>query len=146
MRRVPVVIVLVVAGVLVVRHFDSGRSVQAVCHVWDTDGATLHANFTQEGASASSDPLGSLANLASAPAQIGTLMNEMAAVAPSDVEPDFQSLGSALNQVSANEGDALSDPLAALGDDLVAGLSTQQAVDNVNQFLASNCGIPGNGS
>ncbi|MGD0197235.1 MAG: hypothetical protein ABSC56_04935 [Solirubrobacteraceae bacterium] len=134
---------LVVGVVVAVRHFDTHRSVEAVCHVWDTNGLALHNQLAQSGTNASSDPLAALGNLTGAAGQVGGLMSQMAAVAPSDVEPDFQELATAFNQLQSSEGSGLSDPLAALGSAVVTGFSVQGATNAVNQFLATNCGIPG---
>lgn len=143
--RALVIVVLLLAGgaVVAIRHIDNGRSVQAVCRVWDTEGAALHARFEQTGSTGSHDPFNALANLAGAPGQIGELMGKMAAVAPSNIEPDFQSLAQAFAQIGNNEGSSLSNPIGALGSALALGFNEEAAANNVNSFLGSNCGIPG---
>jgi hypothetical protein len=146
LARLLIAVLLLAGGaVIVVRHFDNGRSVAAVCRVWDTDGAALHARLEQTGSTASGEPFNALANLAGAPGQIGQLMGKMAAVAPSSIEPDFQSLAQAFEQIGSNEGSGLSNPIGALGSSLALGFNEETAANNVNAFLASNCGIPGEG-
>ncbi|HEY4810769.1 MAG TPA: hypothetical protein VIH71_06895 [Solirubrobacteraceae bacterium] len=144
LARLLIALVLLAGGaVVIVRHFDNGRSVEAACRVWDTDGVALHARLEQTGSNASGDPLNALANLAGAPGQIGQLMGEMAAVAPSNIEPDFQSLAQAFAQIGSTEGSSLSDPLGVLGSSLALGFNEEAAASSVNSFLAGKCGIPG---
>jgi hypothetical protein len=144
--RLLIALVLLAGGaVVIVRHFDNGRSVEAVCRVWDTEGVALHARLEQTGSDASGDPFNALASLAGAPGQIGQLMGKMAAVAPSNIEPDFQSLAQAFAQIGSNEGSGLSDPLGALGSSLALGFNEEAAASSVNAFLAGTCGVPGGG-
>lgn len=144
LARLLITLVLLAGGaVVILRHFDNGRSVEAVCRVWDTEGVALHARLEQTGSTASRDPFNALANLAGAPGQIGQLMGKMAAVAPSNIAPDFQSLAQAFAQIGSNEGRGLSDPLGALGSSLALGFNEEAAASGVNSFLAGNCGVPG---
>jgi hypothetical protein len=146
LTRLLIALLLLAGGVVViVRHFDNDRSVEAVCRVWDTEGAALHTRFEQTSSDTASDPFAALANLAGAPGQISHLMGKMAAVAPSNIEPDFQSLAQAFEQVGKNEGGGLSNPIGALGSALALGFNEEAAANNVNAFLAGNCGIPGGG-
>lgn len=141
-----IILVVVIAGVvLAVRHFDqSGRSAAAVCEVWDTDGVALHNSFQHP--SRSDGGLSGLAQLAGAPGALGDLMAKMAAVAPSDVEPAFQELADTFHSIGAGEGSGVSDPLSVLISGFAAGASAQAAVQQVNQFLLTNCGTPGGGA
>ena len=56
---------------------------------------------------------------------VAGLTSDMAAVAPSNVEPAFQQLADALNGMSGNLRSQLSDPVIALS--FAAGLSTEGA-------------------
>jgi hypothetical protein len=119
--------------------FGSDRSAAAVCRVWDTDGRALHDQLGYTPKTANDLP-GALANLAGAPGRVADLMDSMAAVAPSDIEPSFKTLADAFRQVGASE--SAGDPLSALAGGLAAGVNAQGAVAQVNAFLASNCGTP----
>jgi hypothetical protein len=120
--------------------FVGGRSVAAACKVWDTQGLALHNQLEQADSSAGSDPLAALSEIATTPAQMGDLMTNIGNVAPSDVEPAFQELASAFQQMAQSES---SDPLAALVSGMADGAESQGAVNTVNDFLSHNCGIPG---
>jgi hypothetical protein len=133
---------LAVATVAVAGCFGSGRSVAAVCHVWDTDGKALHTQLEDEAASASDNPLGTLANLAAAPERVANLMGKLAGVAPTNVEPAFAHLAAAFHQIALSAGASGGDPLVAFASSLGTGLAVQADVEVVNRFLADNCGIP----
>ncbi len=129
-------------ALLVSGCFWDNRSAGAVCHVWDTDGLALHNHLEVNQSHAQQNPIAALAQVAAAPGEVGDLMAKMAAVAPSDVEPSFQQLAEAFHQVGQNEGTAAVNPLAGLANGLANAFAAQGAADNVNQFLAHNCGIP----
>jgi hypothetical protein len=116
------------------------RSVAAVCHVWDTQALALHNQYQAESDNVSAQSLG---DLFAAPANLGRLMGNMAAVAPVGIEADFQALQQAFSQIASSEGQAFTDPLAALGDGLVTSLAVSGSYDRVDSFLSANCGIPG---
>jgi hypothetical protein len=139
-RRLRVALAVgVIAALLLSGCFWDNRSVEAVCQVWDSDGLALHRQLTINHSQARQNPIGALAQIASAPGQLGDLMEKMAAVAPSDVEPSFQELANAFHQMAQNEG----DPMAALASGLAGAFTTQGAANEVNSFLAQHCGIPG---
>jgi hypothetical protein len=122
--------------------FGDDRSVAAVCQVWDTDGKALHNQLAGVGANARQNLFGGLAQLAGAPGAVGDLMAKMAAVAPSDVAPSFQSLADDFHSMGLSQGAAVSDPLAGLANGLAGAFTSQAAVNDVNRFLAQNCGVP----
>lgn len=129
--------VLATAAIVAVRHVDQPRSAQAVCRIWNTDGRALHAHLEQAGSPASQATLGALGTIAAAPDQLATLMTKLAAVAPMNIAPDFQSLAQAFGQVGRN---AAGDPLTALGSGLLLGFTEDAAANRVNAFLVRNCG------
>jgi hypothetical protein len=125
----------------------SGRSVAAVCNVWDTEGLALHEKFEnvdeQAGGHASAAAIvGALADVIGAPNELARLMHAMGAVAPTNIEPDFESVSSAFTKLSESEGKAITDPLGALLGNLVDSLAVSGSFTRVDAFLAKNCGIP----
>lgn len=117
------------------------RSAAAVCDVWDRDGLALHDSFEQTGTS-SDDPVSGLFALVGAPGRIGSLMNRMAAVAPPEIEPSFTALGEAFKAIAP---DVSANPLTGLGNSLMVAAGAQDDVAAVNEYLGTNCGIPGDG-
>jgi hypothetical protein len=123
--------------------FGDDRSIAAVCQVWNTDGLALHNQLAGTSGTAQSNPFGTLAELGSAPGSHGRPDGQMAAVAPSDIEPSFQTLAAAFQQISQNAANGLNDPLSALAGGMAEAVSSRGAVDDVNNFLSKNCGVPG---
>lgn len=119
-----------------------GRSAEAACEVWETDGLALHDRFEQNADQVSSDLPGALAEIAGSPGRIATLLDKMAAVAPTDVEPAFAHLAAALRQTGQTAADGVSNPLGALASGLALALTSQGDVDAVNGFLAEHCTTP----
>lgn len=120
--------------------FLDGRSAAAVCKVWNTDGRALHDQFAHPNVKTPDDLPGALANVVGAPGRVADLLDKMADVAPSDVEPSFKALANAFRQVAAGVGSG--DPLGALAGGLAAGANAESAYQTVNAFLATNCGVP----
>jgi hypothetical protein len=142
---------LVLAGVLGSCLFlaacgGSGRSLTAVCKVWDTEGLALHEKFENanksSGSQGAAGVLAALVSVIGAPNELARLMNQMAAVAPPNVQPDFEAVGTAFRKLSESESKAFTDPLGALGGSLVESLSVSGSFSRVNVFLGTNCGIP----
>jgi len=146
----------VVTGVLAVLVIAIGvagcgnsRSAAAVCRVWDNDGAALHNKYTNDGnqfsgqSSGLAGPLAAIGDLITAPSQLADLFSKMAAVAPNAIEPDFESIASTFKDEQKEEGEALSNPLEALGSGLLNAVESGGAYDRVNAYLSANCGIPG---
>jgi hypothetical protein len=125
----------------------SSRSNAAVCKVWDEQGLALHDKFEatdrEERTGGSKAMLNAIVNLIGAPGDIAHLMGEMGEVAPAPIEQDFESLATAFKKMSDSEATAVTDPLAALGGNLVESLTVVGPYHRVDAFLAANCGIPG---
>ncbi|MHB8533150.1 MAG: hypothetical protein ACYDC2_10565 [Solirubrobacteraceae bacterium] len=128
----------------------SGRSVAAVCKVWDAEGLALHDKFEQADGQARGKPsasavIGALASILGAPNELSRLMRQMGAVAPTDIAPDFESVSDGFKKVSESESKALTNPFGALAGNLVNSLAIAGSFTRVNAFLAKNCGIPTHG-
>jgi hypothetical protein len=122
------------------------RSAGAVCHVWDTEGLALHDKFEadaqREHTSGTEGLLAGLISIIGGPNELSRLMSQMAAVAPETAAPDFETVADSFKKVSDSEGKALTNPLAAIGANLVTAISSSGSFKRVNEFLTSNCGIP----
>jgi hypothetical protein len=118
-----------------------------VCQVWDKQGLALHNQFVQldqsESSGGAAGMLAALVGLLGAPNDLATLMSQMAAVAPSNIEPDFAALASSFTKLSNAEGDMLSDPLGTLASNVVDAAAVSGSYDRVNAYLSQYCGIPG---
>lgn len=117
----------------------TSRSAHAVCNVWRTDGKALHDQLEARSNDASSDPFGTLASIAGTPGKVASLMDKLAAVAPTNVEPNFKNLAAAFHDMANSEGAGAIDPLAALASGLAGAFNTQDDVEAVDHFLR-RCG------
>lgn len=124
----------------------SSRSVASVCHVWDTQGLSLHDKFeaadTAVRTSGTSGLLSALASVVGAPNELSKLMTEMANVAPHEAQGDFESVATAFKKLSESESESLKNPLEALGSNLVEGFAVSGSLSRVDTFLSVHCGIP----
>lgn len=125
---------------------DYTRSVAAVCRVWDARGLALHERYEAvakaEKTNGTAGVLSALASAIGAPNELAHLMTEMANVAPSESQPDFEAVASAFKKLSESEGKAITDPLGAIAGNLVESAATSGSYVRVDSFLAKNCGIP----
>jgi hypothetical protein len=139
-----VVAVVLVAACLPLSACGAGRSAAAVCSVWDTEGLALHERYEQDakGAKGFAGMMTDLVSVLGAPNELAHMMNRMAQVAPSEVEPDFESMAQDFKKLSESESTAVTDPLGTIGGNLLAGLASEGSFNRVNSFISSNCGIP----
>ena len=133
---------MIVSFVLAACGSSASRSAAAVCHVWDTDALAVHNEYTSD----ASGELGfqSIVDLIAAPNNLAILMDKFVAVAPSEIEPDFEALATALHKESAGEGGSVTDPLGAIASGLADSLSVSGSINRINQYIDTNCqGSPG---
>ena len=120
-----------------------GRSAQAVCQVFATQGVALHNAYQMDANQvAKGNPLPSLIDVIKLPNDMAGLMKQMDAVAPPAIEPDFQALSTYFDGLVKNEGQQLSDPIGALGQGLVSSIAVSGSYVRVDSFLQANCTIP----
>jgi hypothetical protein len=143
-RRTAVTATLLAAACLGLSACGSARSVAAVCSVWDTEGLALHERYERDakGVNSFAGMFTDLASVLGAPNELAHMMSRMADVAPTEVEPDFESVAGAFKKLSESESAAITDPLAAVGGNLVEALASEGSFNRVNSFISSNCGIP----
>lgn len=142
--RAAAVAVMLAAACLQLSGCGSGRSVAAVCNVWDTEGLALHERYEHDAKNVKSfgSMLTDLASVLGAPGELAHMMSRMAGVAPTEVQPDFESVAEAFKKLADSESTAIADPLGAIGGNLVDALSSEGSFSRVNAFISSNCGIP----
>lgn len=114
-----------------------GRSVSAVCHVWDTQGLRLRQRYHED--LTGGDLFRSLADVVTAPSALASLASNMAAVAPTSVEPSFSVVAKTLAAERADEPGVLTDPEVVLAKALLRSFEARRAFDQVDHFLSQNC-------
>ncbi len=145
---IPAVTVILASTVFTACGGGSVRSAAAVCHVWDTSAVALHNKYAKD--AQSGNGLESFLDVITAPNDLATLMDQMSAVAPTNIEPDFQALADAFHKASSVSGGDITDPLGAIASGLINGLAVSGSEQRVNSYLEANCagspGIGGGGS
>ena len=135
LRRVATLAALILfAGIL---SGCTSRSAQAVCQVWNTQAVALHNQYEND--AQSGNVITSITDLARAPSALANLFNQMAAVAPTNIEPDFQAIANAFKQAQSTDINDAGDPWAALGAGLLNGLSVFDSAQRVDQWMSANC-------
>lgn len=130
---------VLISGVTFAGCGGSGRSAQAVCHVWDTQAVPLGEHYQQE-AKAKPLSLQDLAGVATLPSTLANLMANLEAAAPEPIEGDFQQLQQAFQKEESSIAQASSDPLGAIASGLLSGVQAVGAYKQANAYLRTNCG------
>ena len=85
------------------------------------------------------DPLGGLVNAIGAMSDWVPMFEKMDAVAPPEIEPDVQNIVDSLKQQEQQAGQAVSNPLGALGSSLATAMMSSASWDHVSQYVEQNC-------
>jgi hypothetical protein len=118
------------------------RSVQAYCSYFYGEGSQLRNRWISADQTMKQNPLNAIATLLASPHDLAVFFHHLAERAPDSIADDVQTMSDAFQKESDTMGSALSDPLGALGQGLVNGLTTLPAEERVNAFTQQNCGPP----
>lgn len=116
--------------------FREERSAAAVCRVFKEQGGALHDHYQRTADAMSQDTLlTSVADLLGAPGRIADLMSKLAAVAPEDIQPTFQTLADTFREIGKNEA----HPFAGLLSNLALSVNAAGAFDDANAYVKAHC-------
>jgi hypothetical protein len=137
--------ILAAAGVaLLVSGCGDDRSPEAYCKAFYSKAAPIRQNYvdTNERAKRSdADMLASIATLLQAPGDFVAIFDGMVDHAPDEIESDTVQVRDALKKMQDGMGDALSNPLKALGANLVASLTSAGSFNRVDAYLGQHCPV-----
>jgi hypothetical protein len=119
---------------------SSTNSVASYCQTFYRQGTQFRSQF--QNSNSSSDPLGALASLLTAPSQLATFFGNLAAVAPASIQPQVAQIQHAFQQEVNNAGQDITDPLGGIVSGLASAIETGPAWTAVNNWTDSNCGPP----
>ncbi len=88
---------------------------------------------------ASRNPLGSLATLLSAPGDLTVVFAGMIPHAPESIQPDTVAVHDALSKLQDNLGSAATNPVGALGANLINSLASSGSFQRVGEYLQARC-------
>lgn len=118
------------------------RSVASYCHYFYGAGSALRSQYIQADANTNSDPLRTLGLALGAPGQLASFFTQLAKRAPEEIAGDVQTIATAFQKESDQEGSDLTDPFGGLASGLVVGVSAAGAYDRVDSWTTQNCGRP----
>lgn len=119
---------------------SSTNSVAAYCRTFYQKGTQFRNEFLN--GDASKDPLGTIVDLISAPAQLADFFGDLKAVAPASIEPQVAQIQTAFQkEVNGATGD-LTNPIGGLITGIASAIETGPAWNAVNNWTETNCGPP----
>ena len=119
----------------------SDRSPQAYCTAFYDKAAPIRQSYVTADAQASTDPLGSLVKVISAPGDLASIFDGMVPHAPDDIKSDTVAVRDSFKHLNDSLGKALTNPLAALGGNLMVALTSAGAFQRVSAYLDTHCPV-----
>jgi len=122
------------------------RSAAGFCRTFKTEAVRLHDKYEARAKFASTaQPLVGLVSmvgtLAEAQGDLVTMLVRLDKVAPDSIEPDVAAAHDALKKQADHTGQALTNPLAALGEGVVNALTSAGSFQQVNTYIKDNCDL-----
>jgi hypothetical protein len=117
------------------------RSPEAYCRAFYESAAPVREQYVEAGEEAESDPLSALVTLLSVPGDLTVIFDKMAEHAPSEIKADTEEARDALKKQQESLGDALSDPLGAIGSGVIAGLTSSGSFSRIDSYLQEHCPV-----
>ena len=125
----------------------STRSAAAYCSTFKTEAVRIHDKYQARlgNLDPKADPLGSLlvgtGSLIEAQGDLVVLFDKLADHAPNDIVSETRAVRDSLKAQSAANGKTLSDPLGALGDSVMRGLSSMGSTTAVESYIRQHCDL-----
>jgi len=131
------------AGISACGSEAEARTPEAYCRAFYEKGVPLHDEYEDAAQNMETDMLGGLLTLMQSPGDMATLLDDMSAHAPDDIRSDTEAARDALKKQQESMGDAISDPLGALGSSLGLALTSSGSFERVDEYLNEHCPLDG---
>jgi hypothetical protein len=115
------------------------RSAEAYCRAFYAKAAPIRQSYVDQNKRIESDPFGSIVKLLQAPGDLESIFDSMVDHAPDEIKSDTVIVRDSFGQMQDTMGEAVSNPLGALGQGLVSSLSSGGAFERVNAYLTAHC-------
>lgn len=143
-RRLLGSMVLVLVLPVMVTACSAARTSENFCSVMDKhkqryEAAMAEAASAMNGTDASS-LLKGVAKMTSAVGDLQVMWDELANVAPGDIQPDVEVVRDTNKKELDLLKDAADDPLGVLASGLLSGLTSSGSFERVNRYSADHCG------
>lgn len=138
---------LAVIGVCLAAAVLSGcgaeRSPEAYCKAFYDRAAPLRKSFVETNKEGVNDSnfLGALVQLISAPGDLANIFDGMVDHAPDDIQAETKAVRDSFKKLQDNLGDSVTNPLGALGANLVNGMSVSGSLSKVDAYLQQHCAV-----
>jgi hypothetical protein len=120
----------------------SERSAESYCDVWKREATRLHDKYQAAADGTDADPFGSLLTVAAAPGDLVVLFDKLAKVAPDEIQSEVETIHDSLKDQQDAMGDAIDNPIGAIGSSLISGLTNAGSYQAVEEYTTEHCGSP----
>jgi hypothetical protein len=120
------------------------RSPEAYCKAFYSKAAPIRQNYVdanQRAKRSDADMLSSIVTLLQAPGDLVAIFDGMVDHAPDAIKSDTVQVRDALKKLQDGMGDALSNPLKALGANLIASMTSAGSFNRVDAYLGQHCPV-----
>jgi hypothetical protein len=139
-RRLVAGVVILLAGLA---GCSSEPTAQEFCEYFYGKGEEFRQPYLD--ANVEDDPLGGIALLLGAQGDLAAFFKGLADHSPDEIKADVEAVAMAFESSADRAGDSFSDPLGALGGNLLAGLGAMGPMSRVDTYVQDNCGAPPTG-
>jgi hypothetical protein len=119
----------------------SDRSPEAYCKAFYETAAPIRETYVEADEHLEEEPLQSIVTLLGSPGDLQVIFSSMAAHAPDEIRADTEALSEAMDKEQEAMGEELSDPIAAIGKGLAAGLTSSGSFERVESYLNDHCPV-----
>lgn len=119
----------------------STRSPEAYCRAFYETAAPIREHYVEADKEVEKDPLSALVTLLGAPGDLTVIFDRMAEHAPGEIKADTEEARDSLKKQQESLGEALSNPLGAIGSGLIAGLTSSGSFTRVGNYLQEHCPV-----
>jgi hypothetical protein len=117
------------------------RSPEAYCRAFYTKAAPIRQSYVDANKNMDADPLTGIIKLIGVPGDMESIFDGMVDHAPDDIKSDTAQVRDSFKKMADTEGDALSNPLLAMGKGLINSLTSAGAFQRVDSYLTAHCPV-----
>jgi hypothetical protein len=117
------------------------RSPEAYCRAFYTKAAPIRQGYIDANKNVEQNPLDAIVKVLSAPGDMVVIFDGMVDHAPDDIRSDTEEVRESFKKMQESMGDAVSDPLGALGGGIIRSLSSAGSYERVDAYLNQHCPV-----
>ncbi|HEV7493341.1 hypothetical protein [Baekduia sp.] len=117
------------------------RSPEAYCRAFYSKAAPIRQSYMDADANMKADPLTGILKLLQAPGDLESIFDSMVDHAPDEIKSDTVQVRDSFKKLADTEGEALSNPLLAMGKGLINSMTSAGAFQRVDTYLTAHCPV-----